>query len=368
MKFRKWTLILAAIAMLMVSGIGAVLAAPSAQSAPDENDSSASGTAPEVAPQAYLGAAVLPLTDHIRKALGLPENLEGVVVQGTAPDSPAREADIRRGDVLHSADGHVLTTPAELRRILASKSPGDTLELVVVNEDGRRAVSVVLAARPRPDHPNPNHFPKWLQRLYQFVHTFPNAVDAELRLMNDENQVVTYNATLGSVLRAGEGALVIEMRTGEEAKSEVPNDAVVIKKFQRVELTDLEQGDRVVVLEQDGVVKAVVAGPFQRPRPRPVPYPRPHDMDQDGGTGPVTPRPGNWEDVPDELKERFEEFRNQINEAIQGRFGELRERLGNNVLPQLQDRLEGIQQHIRGLNGRVERLEHAVPPTTGNVS
>lgn len=264
MQLRKCTLLLTAVMLMVVGGFGAVLAAPRAQedNGAEQNTDVSQMTARVT--QAYLGVKVAPLTEAIRDALELPVDLEGVVAAGTAAGSPAQKSRLHRGDVILAIDGREITNPNQLREIVAMKLPGDSLALRVFRENSVHQITVVLAKRPY-HRPNPRleQAPAWLKKAYTFVNQFPHTVDAEIRMFNDKEQVVTRNLILGTVQGVGKASLVIEPRIGESARYEIVEGTLMVKKFQRVRLRDLEPGDRVVVLEKDGVVEAVVAGSLQ---------------------------------------------------------------------------------------------------------
>ena len=94
---------------------------------------------------------------------------------------------------------------------------------------------------------------------------------------------------------------------------------MVIKAFHRVELERLEEGDHVAVLEIDGEVKAVVAGPFKHPRPEPD-----------------DPR-------PDSVLEQLRRLWNASQEADHA----------------LQGQLDAIKRQMERIENRLERLEQS---------
>jgi serine protease Do len=65
-----------------------------------------------------LGLSVLPLTPEIARSVGVDSTVKGVVISGTDPSSDAGQK-LRRGDVIVSANGTAVTTPAALSAIVA---------------------------------------------------------------------------------------------------------------------------------------------------------------------------------------------------------------------------------------------------------
>ena len=86
------------------------------------------------------------------------------MVAGIAPDSPADSTDLEAadsqitidgqqysfgGDTITAIDDQPVTSVDELRQIIASHKPGDTVKLTVVNANGdERTVDVTLGERP----------------------------------------------------------------------------------------------------------------------------------------------------------------------------------------------------------------------------
>jgi hypothetical protein len=92
---------------------------------------------------------------------GLPElpNLDelavdaGVVVTLLQGDSPARDAGIKSGDIIHSIDGEPVSAPEELTDAIRAHEPGDQVELGVSSPpyDELREVNVALGEHPDKD-------------------------------------------------------------------------------------------------------------------------------------------------------------------------------------------------------------------------
>ena len=338
MRMKRWSLIAMAVLAVLVIGIGGAVAAPSAQVEPDPPVDENGSARP---PAAFSGARIGPLTEDLRIHLGLPEDVEGVVVMAIAPEGPAAEAGLHRGNVITSADGHAITSPDDVHSILAAKHPGDELELTVLQEGAETTVTVVLGEAP-PHHPGPDRpqrLPEWLGKLGALLHAFPSLVDGELRLPRDDG-TITVEVTVGAVLETGDGWLVVEKQTGETAQFELTDDSLVIKNLHPASLDDLAEGDRVVVVvvsDDDGeTVKAVVAGRL-RPGQGQPPGVGPHR-----GVG-----RGHDRAVPAEAQERLEQLRERLNDTARDRVA---------------GPFEAIEQRLQEVEARLERLENAGAP------
>jgi S1-C subfamily serine protease len=105
---------------------------------------------PRMLIQCRLGLQVQELNNALRRALGLPEQLAGLVISDISPQSDLagrrlRYGDaIRRGDVVVSAEGHEVARIEDLRDVLQETQGGDTITLIIVAVDsigGRVALS-----------------------------------------------------------------------------------------------------------------------------------------------------------------------------------------------------------------------------------
>ena len=65
--------------------------------------------------------------------------------------SPAERAGIHDGDEITRVDGHVVATPTEVTRLVASHTPGDRVDVVIVRNGASQTVSVTLKPRPSAD-------------------------------------------------------------------------------------------------------------------------------------------------------------------------------------------------------------------------
>ncbi|MBA2537673.1 MAG: trypsin-like peptidase domain-containing protein [Actinobacteria bacterium] len=110
----------------------------------------------------YLGVEMQTIDEKVAKSFNLPAE-KGVLITSVRPGSPAEEAGVRGGttsvivegnsyviggDVVTKADGRPVESADELREIVTSKEPGDTLRLEVKREDDTETVNVELGRQP----------------------------------------------------------------------------------------------------------------------------------------------------------------------------------------------------------------------------
>jgi len=93
-----------------------------------------------------LGMALAPLTDTVRQQLGLPDDVQGLVVTAVKPDSAAGEKGIRRGDVILSVDGRNLETLSDFQAAVGSDESRDrSVRMLVRRGDSQRFVALGLS-------------------------------------------------------------------------------------------------------------------------------------------------------------------------------------------------------------------------------
>ena len=63
-------------------------------------------------------------------------------------DTPAAEAGLQSGDVVTKLDGQPVDSADELRSLIDSKQPGDTVELTITRGDSTQTIEVTLGTRP----------------------------------------------------------------------------------------------------------------------------------------------------------------------------------------------------------------------------
>ncbi|MGH3070838.1 MAG: S1C family serine protease [Gaiellaceae bacterium] len=76
------------------------------------------------------------------------ENAGGATIAEVRADTPAAEAGLRNGDVVTEIDGESIGSADELRQLIDSKRPGDTVELTVKRGGDTKTLEVTLGTRP----------------------------------------------------------------------------------------------------------------------------------------------------------------------------------------------------------------------------
>lgn len=95
-----------------------------------------------VVQRAYLGIIFSELTPESIEQKNLKDVTAGVYVEDVEDLSAAREADIRKGDVIISMNGRPTLSKAQLQEIVARLSPGDVANIVLIR-DGKNIVKQI---------------------------------------------------------------------------------------------------------------------------------------------------------------------------------------------------------------------------------
>ncbi len=96
----------------------------------------------------YLGVVIGPMDQAQAEAVGLGEGAAGVVINETQPDSPARRAGLKSGDIVLSIDGRPVATTGELSEIVAGTSPGNDVGFIIWRDGKRQTVKVKVSEQP----------------------------------------------------------------------------------------------------------------------------------------------------------------------------------------------------------------------------
>jgi serine protease Do len=95
----------------------------------------------------YLGITFADIDPELAQQFGLPVK-EGIIVGRVEAGSPAGRAGLRAQDLIVRANDTAITNGGDLRRVLRSLSPGNTVRLEVVRPNGRSTISVQLGEAP----------------------------------------------------------------------------------------------------------------------------------------------------------------------------------------------------------------------------
>ncbi|MCH8814219.1 MAG: PDZ domain-containing protein [Chloroflexi bacterium] len=183
----------------------------------------------------------------------------GVAITAVVDGSPAADADLELDDVIVAVDGDHTKNPGALKRALHEHSPGDEVTLSVVKAGAIDPTDVTIILIERPDAHElfeglKGSLRHRLEGLKDSLHhslgeRFDHFLDLNLRFLDDDGNVVEFEAVSGTVVTVSDNEVTIETADGDEQTFALTDDTHVPN--------DLAEGDRVVVISVDGTVKAV---------------------------------------------------------------------------------------------------------------
>ena len=97
----------------------------------------------------YLGISMVPagITDAARESLRLPD-ANGVIIESVVPDGPAGKAGLREDDVIRKVDGAPIKDNDDLLGQVASRKPGEKVDLDILRDGKTVHATVALGVRP----------------------------------------------------------------------------------------------------------------------------------------------------------------------------------------------------------------------------
>ena len=98
--------------------------------------------------QTWFGAAFNSVdSDTAAVQLGLDASVRGAAITVVYPGGSGEDADLAVGDVIIAADDVPINSAADLAKLLATRKPGDELDLELIDSRGPRLVTVKLTKR-----------------------------------------------------------------------------------------------------------------------------------------------------------------------------------------------------------------------------
>jgi len=178
----------------------------------------------------------------------------GVTIAYVIADSPADAAGLQRGDVIKSVDGTTVATPNDFRDAIQGKAVGDTVKLSIERNGQAQDVTATLAARPEPLSPAIPLLPE-LEGIAA-DQLFGHVQGGQFNFTDEQGNTFTLTIDVGTVASVDTGAktLTVNLNAGG-SKTYTVNDATL-----GTDLSNLSQGDNVVVLRVGDDVRAVLPG------------------------------------------------------------------------------------------------------------
>ncbi|MEX0646441.1 MAG: Do family serine endopeptidase [Balneolaceae bacterium] len=134
------------------------------------------------------------------RALGM-DRAQGIVVSEVTPDSPAESAGLQEGDVILRLNGNEVRNPTDFRVDIASRKPGDVVELEIFRDGSTQTLEVELGERDMEEFASsvtPEDRQEVEESLGFSVDELTDGIRQQLNLHNSVEGVVVSNISQGS--------------------------------------------------------------------------------------------------------------------------------------------------------------------------
>ncbi len=91
----------------------------------------------------WIGVRIQSVTEEIAASIGL-DNTKGAIIANVTPDGPAAKAGLKVGDIVITYDGQDIEGVRELPRLVAQSEIGSQIEMQVLRQEERIAISVTI--------------------------------------------------------------------------------------------------------------------------------------------------------------------------------------------------------------------------------
>jgi S1-C subfamily serine protease len=203
--------------------------------------------------EAWLGVVLQPLSEELKQAMDVNDDVEGVLVSDVVDDSPADRCGLVEGDIIIAIDDEDTKTVKDAVRAIKSYSPGDEVDIVVLREGERERIQNVelterdtdkladldldfdLSAVPEIQHELQQAFEGWVDHPQGYLGVRIQDMSKDLAEYFDVDE--------------GEGVLVLEVTEDSPAEEAGLKAGDVILSYDGEEVSDTE---RLVEQVRDG--------------------------------------------------------------------------------------------------------------------
>lgn len=186
----------------------------------------------------WLGVSIQEITPDLAEQFRL-ERDYGTLVADVVDNSPAEKAGIIRGDVIIEFNGKRVEDPFNLRNMVASTHPGDTVEMKIIRDGKIFTLSVTIAEIPTETQKTPTTFKNALKGV-----SVQNLTPDIYRQLNLPEKI--------------RGVVVTDIEAGSPAETALlPGD--VILEINRKAISNIEDYEEIVsVIKPDSDVLLLV--------------------------------------------------------------------------------------------------------------
>ena len=187
----------------------------------------------------WLGIGIQALTEELAAPFGVKEG-EGVLVNEVFAGDPADRAGILPGDIILMVNGKTVDTPNTLARVIASFSPGETVEIRLLRDGKKKVVRIDLTERKEGEA--------------------ADAKKSESRFGLTVERLTTELAERYKIKSGEKGVVIVKVEPGSAAETQGLKEGDLIKEVDRQEVTDTETFlEKIKAVEKKGTILLRVA-------------------------------------------------------------------------------------------------------------
>jgi len=149
----------------------------------------------------WLGVHVQEITPEIQQSLDLPDD-NGALISDIAPDSPAENGGLRRGDVIVAVNNMQIEDGDDLPKFVANLTPGTKAEFRIIRDSKIKTLGIKLS-----------EFPE--QKTVKSGNKSTNKADTAIGLVVDE---ITPQIQRSYRLKDNNGVIVVKVLNGSAAQ------------------------------------------------------------------------------------------------------------------------------------------------------
>ncbi|MFC1771238.1 Do family serine endopeptidase [Candidatus Margulisiibacteriota bacterium] len=139
-------------------------------------------------PKGWLGVYIQDINPELSIRLGLP-NIKGVLVTDVIDKSPAKNAGLKRGDIILSFGDSKLRSASELKEVVKATELDKNIKLEIIRNKRRRNLSLVLQTKEKSEQPE---IGKKADKLGFVVENISEREKTIYRLSDKEGIVISY--------------------------------------------------------------------------------------------------------------------------------------------------------------------------------
>jgi C-terminal processing protease CtpA/Prc len=192
---------------------------------------------------AWLGVVLQPLSEELKEAMDIDEDVEGVLVSDVIDDSPADEFGLEDGDVIVAIGDEQVESVKEAVRAIKSYSPEDEVEIVLLRDGDRKKVLKVALGERDEGKMADLDLDLDLDFLPEIEHAFKGWMDEPQGFLGVEIMDMSEDLAEYFDVDEGEGVLVLEVTEDSPAEEVGLKAGDVILEFDGKEIDD--SGDLV---------------------------------------------------------------------------------------------------------------------------